>query len=758
MAAREPTLFALEPEREPEAASAPPAALYCEVALNRPLRRTFTYAVPDALVARVRRGVRVWVPFGGARLVGVVVETCERSDVARVRPVAGVLDGEPPVGETLLALTRWIAERYACGWGEALAAALPAPLKRGGGLRRERRVRAADGVGAAELAELEERFPKQHRLLRALLESGAALEAQDLLRRSQLSDSPLRSLERRGWVTVEMHDASVDPLQVAAALRPRPEPTEDQARAIAAVCAALEEERPATFLLHGVTGSGKTEVYLRAIERSLALGRGAIVLVPEIALTPQTVSWFHSRFGEVSVLHSRLSDAQRLAAWKRIARGESRVVVGARSALFAPLPRVGVIVVDEEHEPSFKQASTPRYHARDAAVERARLERAVCVLGSATPALESWHAAERGAYARLSLPRRVGGGSVPQVSVVDMRAEAEREAGAPLFSRLLLHRLAETLAAGEQAILFLNRRGFIPVLWCAGCRETVSCEHCDLALTWHRRIGRLVCHGCCEERAVPRVCPRCTAPFLRPFGVGSEKVEAELCRLHPDARVRRMDSDTMHRREDYEEVLAAFGRREIDVLVGTQMIAKGLDFPAVTLVGIVSADSALHLPDFRAAERTFQLVAQVSGRAGRSHLAGRIVIQTSAPDHPAIRMAAAGDYEAFARAESRERAELGYPPHGRLLRALFEHPEAARADASAAHYAALVRARAPAVRVLGPAPAPIAILRARHRAHFLVKGALDGDAFERAAWLLAETPPPRGLVAPKVDVDAMAML
>ena len=664
------------------------------MALNRPVRRTFTYAVPEEHVQRVRRGVRVYVPFGTQRQVGVVVATRDETDVPRVRDLYGVLDDEPAVGESLLRLTEWIAQRYACAWGEALAAVLPAPLKRASGAgRRELFVHAAEGVGKTELAELEERFPKQFRLLRTALELQGPAPLKDLLRQLQLSDSPARTLARRGWLVIEKRAVEPDPLDGPVVERGRPVPTEEQQAVIDTLVEGMGAASPGhgpSYLLHGVTGSGKTEVYLRTIEAALARGRTAIVLVPEIALTPQTVSWFRSRFGEVAVLHSRLTDAQRLAAWKRIARGDVSVVVGARSAIFAPLTKLGVIVVDEEHEPSFKQGSTPRYHARDVAVERARLEGAVCVLGSATPSLESWQGAREGALTRLVLANRVGGGSLPAVHTVDMRLESEKHRDAPLFSRLLCHFLEETLQAREQAILFLNRRGFIPILWCAGCRETLRCEQCDLALTFHRRIQRLVCHGCCEERAVPKHCPKCTAPGLRPFGIGSEKVESECKRMFPKARVARMDSDTMRRREDYEEALASFGRGEVDVLVGTQMIAKGLDFPRVTLVGIVAADAALHLPDFRGAERTYQLVSQVAGRAGRAELPGRIVVQTMAPEHPAIRLACENDYEGFARQELAARAELGYPPLGRIVRVLFEHADEKRVQASALHYAGLL--------------------------------------------------------------------
>lgn len=761
-AAAGPLLFDVGPT------AAEQALPYALVALNTPVEREFTYAIPAALEARVKVGMRVAVPFGPKREVGVVValERGTQLERARIKPLASLLDSEPLLDAELLELTRWIAQRYACAWGEALHAVLPAALKREQGSAKVIFARAAAGVDAEHLAELEVKQPKQHRLLRTLLDIGGPIELRELCKRLNLSESAAHTLSKRGWVVLEKLAARVDEFETARADRPRPAALHPrQVAALEQLYPVLERRAHGAFLLHGVTGSGKTEVYLALIERALSLGRGAIVLVPEIALTPQTVGWFRARFDSVAVLHSRMSDAQRLAAWTRVAKGEARVVVGARSALFAPMKDLGVIVVDEEHEPSFKQGATPRYHARDAAVERARRCNAVCVLGSATPSLESWLAAREGRLALLELPERISGHGFPPIEVVDLRSEPIGANGHKLFSRRLLTLLGETLSRGEQAILFQNRRGFAPVLWCAGCKQTVCCPNCDVALAWHQRIGRLVCHSCCEETLQPKHCPTCTKPGLHYVGAGAERIEHEIARSAPNARVRRMDSDTMKRREDYESTLAAFGAGEIDVLVGTQMIAKGLDFPRVTLVGVVSADSALHQPDFRAAERTFQLISQVAGRAGRGALAGRIVVQSLVPTHPAIALAAAHDFEGFAALESEQRAELGYPPHGALVRLVFEDASEKSVIDGSREFGDFLRSRLEAaptgapehdVRVLGPAPAPISLLRGRHRHHLLLK--LPRSAAPAAVAALRAVCAELRTLQPTIDVDPTSML
>ena len=749
-------------DEEPPPPRAPLSGEFAHVALNRPVDCEFTYEVPPELREGAVAGARVAVQFGRRREVGVIVGLDTSCDLlpAKVRPLSAVLDERALLSPALLSLTKWMAKRYACSWGEALSAVLPAGLKRERSRRVIRMISGTPNATEEVMKELAESSEKQHRLLRTLLEIGGSVEMRDLMRRLNLSDAPAQTLARKGLVIIERVEVSSDPLEGSGGERVRPEHlTEEQTACLESIVPAVEEKQNKTFLLRGVTGSGKTEVYLRAIEAAVEAGRGAIVLVPEIALTPQTVGWFRSRFGDVAVLHSRMTDAQRLDAWLRVSSGEVKVVVGARSALFAPVVELGVIVVDEEHEPSFKQGSIPRYHARDAAVERARLEGAVCILGSATPSLESRALAMSGEYERLDLPSRVGEMPLPAVEVVDMRQEPPSKGGSEVFSRRLRVLLHSCLEHEQQAIVFLNRRGFAPVLYCPSCREVVRCEQCDVGLTWHRRIDRAVCHSCCEERHRPRACPICTSPALRYLGNGSERVEEVLRELMPTARIARMDSDTMRRREDYEETLEAFGRGELDVLVGTQMIAKGLDFPRVTLVGIVSADTGLHLPDFRASERTFQLLAQVAGRAGRSDLGGRIVVQTEAPDHPAVVHATRHDYDGFAAQEEKIRQQLSYPPHGRLIRVIFEHERLEAVESCAASVGAALRDGLKTVKasILGPALAPFAQLRGKHRHHLMLK-LRDEQAAEVATSLLRELAAAEKTVSVKVDVDAVSML
>ena len=705
---------------ELEPASAP---AYVQVALNLPLRREFTYALPAG--STVRPGNRVRVNFHGRALGGVVTAVTSTSELPpnKIKMIESVLDDELLLPPSLLELARRMAATYGCSLGEALDAMLPAVAKRRGQRQLPHvELRAPFDLAKQAVLELEEKHQEQSRVLRTVLEFGGPMPIGDLKRRTGTSDSPWQTLCKNGVLKKVMIAEELEELVPAAeeaAVRHALNPHQQQAVDAVATRVAAREHR--TFLLHGVTGSGKTEVYLRILEAVRAAGRSAIVLVPEISLTPQTVGRFASRFPDTAVLHSGLTDAERGRQWQRLLQGKARIAIGARSALFAPVQDLGLIVVDEEHESSFKQDSTPRYHAREMAIVRGELERAVVVLGSATPTLESIGKARRGIYELLTLPQRAGAGRLPKIVVQDLRAEPKeaRRAGVVL-SRTLLVMMEERLKARDQVLLFLNRRGFAPVLLCPGCGEAIKCDACSVSMTWHARQSRLVCHWCCHEKRRPEVCPVCQHAGMHELGVGTERLEQAVKERFPDAITARMDADTMAERGAHERVLGSFRKKHIDVLIGTQMIAKGLDFPDVTLVGVVSADTGLFVPDYRAAERTFQLLQQVAGRAGRGEKAGTVVIQTFCPDNYAVQAAAKSDYESFVQQELVFRKVTGYPPFARLLRVLAE----ARQESEAQQL--LLAAVKPLrelkdVEVLGPAPAVIARVKEQWRWHMLVK-------------------------------------
>jgi primosomal protein N' (replication factor Y) len=523
---------------------------------------------------------------------------------------------------------------------------------------------------------------------------------------------------------------------------------------------ALQEiTQGGVILLHGVTGSGKTEVYLRAIARAVTEGRQSIVLVPEIALTPQTVARFKARFPRVAVLHSVLTQAARAVQWRAIRDGQVDVIVGARSAVFAPTRALGLIVLDEEHEAAYKQDNAPRYHAREVAVERARREGATVILGSATPSLESVHRARAGEYRLARLPVRVEGRDMPEIEIVDMAAERADLKRYPIISRRLEQLMRRSMEQNEQAILFLNRRGFLTHVSCKRCGWFFSCRRCDIAMTWHRESNQAVCHHCHETKPLPVSCPDCGAGTLLLCGLGTERIEAEIKLIFPQFAVSRMDSDSMKTRDDYRRSLAALWGGETDILVGTQMIAKGLDVPDVTLVGVVSADTAFHLPDFRSAERTFQLITQVAGRTGRGAKGGQVVVQTFYPHHYAIKMAATYDFEGFVAKELEMRQELGYPPFVSLVRLVVQGWDQKRVQEMAARIGVKLKNSfdESQARILGPAEPPISKLKGRHRLHLLLKIPKLDAVLPELRRLVATFPSDSNLQV-TLDVDPISMM
>ncbi len=859
---------------------------FCDVALPVPLDRTFTYGIGEAEPAV---GARVLVPFGGQRLMGVVVRVHDvpPPEGVEVKPVQTVMDEGPLLDEAMLRLASWVAEYYCAPLGEVLRGMLPlaAEVKRQwmyriasagrrvlydgaakgasrrskltpeeqnreyavlnylesgeaakagalrsatganrrllegmvkkrwlereavaeerdaqrvvrvavleGGKREEGRGKSGQGedVSSGEegafdphpsfLSPVCGRLPKlnenQLSVMAELAAVGGRLAVRELKARlAEVPESTLGTLVKRGLVRIEEEAEGFEFGRVSAGKKGAHEHAlnEEQMEVVGTIAAAMEKGGFRPHLLYGVTGSGKTAVYFAAMRRALDGGKSSLLLVPEIGLTPAMAGQMYAAFGEeVALLHSGLTPDERAEQWHRIRRGEARIVVGTRSAVFAPVKDLGLVIVDEEHDSSYKQEETPRYHGRDVAVMRGKLSGAVVVLGSATPSLESWANAERGRYALVEMRGRVMGRALPKVETIDMRAEFREVGKEEVFSRRLTAEIGETLERGEQVILLLNRRGYSSVVMCRRCGEKVECENCSLSMTYHRPVEsspdgmaqpgqRLECHFCGFRRKVPESCPKCGSEHLYFMGAGSQQGEEKLQELFPNARIGRMDRDTVRGRGDMERLLHRLHAGEINLLVGTQMIAKGHDIHGVTLVGVVGADYALGLPDFRAAERVFQLLTQVSGRAGRGELPGKVLVQTYHPDHYAVRFAAQHDYPGFVTRETQFRRSLQYPPFAVLANVVVvseRMEEAAGWAAEIGRY--FQRTRPSGVRVLGPAAAPIARLKRIYRFHFVLKAERRralGDALKGLVQFAADSEIPRRNLV--VDVDAVTFM
>ncbi len=722
------------------------APRFVEVALPLPLFQTFTYAVEEGLANPVVVGSRVVVPLRSGKEIGVCIGVSDVSPLKRKpKAVLESPDAEPSIGASLLELCRWMADYYIVPLGVVLRTVLPAALTGAEDPRPTRKTRRVVRLGAdiPSLMERDKAFArsKQQRAVFELIESlGGNTSLENLSAQLDFSPSVLKSLEKRGLVIIEEEEVERDPFSSRGGISAtRLEPTPAQLHAIDTMGSAKGGE---VFLLHGITGSGKTLVYIELLRRIVdERGQTAIVLVPEIALTPQTVDRFRAAFGDrIAVLHSALSEGERYDAWLALKRGDKRIVVGARSAVFAPLENLGAIIVDEEHESSYKQGETPRYHAREVAIVRAKNEGAITVLGSATPSLESWANAASGKYKLLTLPERVGGGRLPSVEVIDLRriptdynamAQGGVDYGAVI--REPLHdAMVETMSRGEQSILLLNRRGYSSFIQCIDCGAVATCPHCSITLTHHRNPERLVCHYCLHKEDPRPDCARCGGKYLRQRGLGTQQVERLLSERFPSARIARMDVDTTSGKWAHTMILDRVAAGEVDILLGTQMIAKGLDFPNVTLVGVVDADVGINLPDFRASERCFQLLSQVSGRAGRGAKGGRVLIQTRLPGHHAVRYAVAHDYVSFVREEMEGRVDPPYPPNVRIANIVFsglvEDSVAKLAIHAGEWLRELIATRAEdEVTVVGPAPCPIERIKNRWRWHVLLKSAHPGE-------------------------------
>ena len=756
----QPHLFDTQPPAwEQDAAKSVWAA---RIVLPSGLTRQLDYRVPDVLREQIEAGRRVRVPLGrGNRsVVGYCVDVLPDAKPDRpLKEIEAVIDERRLLSDELLEITHWMADYYLCPWGQVLDSVIPAGVRSGAGTRMVTLLTVPEAIARARSAQ---KLPaKQAAVLDHVLAHPESTPA-DVAAAVGCTQAPVTTLRRKGLLVSTSRRMAVeaDP-EAVTPQEPHLKMNEDQTKALENIMGAIREGRNETILIHGVTGSGKTEVYLQAIREVVSYGRQAIVLVPEISLTPQTVSRFRSRFGRVAVLHSHLSDVERHRQWARIAAGGAAVVVGARSAIFAPTPQLGLIVIDEEHESSFKQDTAPRYHAREVAERRAAAAGVPLLLGSATPALESHARALDGRYTRVEMPRRISNLPLPGVATIDLRAHQQDRHSRGAISRQLHRAMEEALDDDGQVILLLNRRGFSTHIQCPSCGQASECPECEIALTHHRGRKRAVCHYCDYHIPVPNECRACGFKGLNFFGRGTERLEDEVQQRFPRHTSLRMDTDTMSRPGSHEKALDRFRSGEIRILLGTQMIAKGLDFPNVTLVGVINADTALHLPDFRAAEKTFQLITQVAGRTGRSKRGGHVLVQTCEPDHPAIRAAIRHDYALFSAEELPMRKALGYPPYGAMVRILVRGPvEMATREFAASigeRIAAACREADFRFRLLGPAPAPFAKLRGKYRFAIQLQ-AEDPLALSRAVRAATEEIKTPEQVQWIADVDPLEMM
>lgn len=703
---------------------------YAEVAVPLHVYQTFTYRLNAEQSMEAKAGSRLVVPLGRTVVTSYIVDILDELPLSLtetdIKDAQTLVDTDPVCNPEILELARWVADYYACPLGEVIKAALPpgmSPKTRGASfakpkLRRFVRLRQP-------LDSDEEKLGDAQRRALATLESNGPMALQSLLKTSGVSAATITSLEKKALIEVSLEAVRRDPLSDSLGIRSEVHTlTTPQESVLTQIEQQMNSGTYSAFLLHGVTGSGKTEIYMRAMNKALSLGRSAMMLVPEIALTPVFSRRLRARFGDqVAIFHSSLQKGERFDEWTRVKNGDARVVIGTRSAVFAPVKNLGLIVVDEEHESSYRQQESPYYNARDVAIVRAQRESATVVLGSATPSLESFHNARKGKYTLLNLPERINARPMATAKIIDMRTVFARHGKPRVFSDELLDAIRETRERGEQSIILLNRRGYSSFILCRSCGETVQCPNCDVTLTYHRSERVIVCHYCNHREAVPRVCPSCGKKYIYYVGEGTEQLEEMLTLLFPALRVARIDRDTTARRKVFEQSLADFSAGKIDTLVGTQMLAKGHDFPNVTLVGVVSVDVGLALPDFRAAERTFQLITQVAGRAGRGDRPGRVLIQTYHPYHYALRHACAQDYESFYDEELRYRQNHSYPPFVALASLLVHGPDLGRVRSDSLELRKQLDAanEERKCRMLGPAPAPLSRLKGEHRFQLLIK-------------------------------------
>ena len=739
---------------------------YARVLVDESGGRSFDYEIPAALADAVAVGCRVRVPVRTRAMLGTIIAISDTTDAGGIRLMTELVSDEPALSPQLIRLAEWVANYYCCPLEAALRTVLPGVIRKAEVGHKTRLVaRLAREVSDEEIETIRQRAPNQAEVIVALRAAQGPMLVADIAEKCSVAPQTIKALAKKGLLSVGPETIERDPhgsetFIPSGKIELNAEQAVVFARVLAAIASNGSEPPPKPLLLHGVTGSGKTEIYLQAIHEVLERGESALLLVPEISLTPQTVERFKSRFAatlhEVAVLHSHLSEGERHDEWHRIRSGKARVVIGARSAVFAPVEKPGIIIVDEEHENTYKQEETPRYHGRDLAVLRGHMEKCAVLLGSATPSLESYHNAATGKYELLRLTLRVDDQKMPFFRIVDMRMEAKKSS--PILSDPLTTAITARLEKKEQVILFLNRRGFSTTLLCEKCGYRHDCPNCSVALTFHRAANRVVCHICGHLAVAPTKCPGCRDPGIKYSGTGTEKVEDAVTRTFPKAVVKRMDADVMQPRDAYRETLNAFRTAKIDILVGTQMIAKGLHFPNVTLVGIVNADMGLHLPDFRASERTFQLLTQVAGRAGRGEVEGEVVVQSYTPFHPAIQFARHHDFEGFYEQEIEWRQKMEQPPftHFILITVRSPHQERGRFSAETLHRR-LKEALPAGVTLGGFAPAPLEKSHGNFRFHIAIRTQAILKTSRLLRDVLDRLTLPEDVFA-VVDVDAQQLL
>lgn len=703
---------------------------YASVILDVSVDKLLDYGIPPDLAPAAKRGMRVEVPVRGKLRTGYIYALKDQADFPRVQPIARLLSEDELVSDELFELALWMAKYYCATLRDVLQMILPAIVRKDAKHKQQLYVMRAKTRD--QLKEHCEKIRTKHAaqadVLDVMLQVKKGILLSELLETTQGSRSPVDTLAKQGFLAVDVVRVDRSPLLNEEYFQTKPKKLNDeQAAALKNIGAAIEGNRFETHLLYGVTGSGKTEVYLQAIDMALKQGKGAIMLVPEISLTAQTIERFRSRFdSKIAILHHRLSQGERFDEWHKIRRGDASIVIGARSAVFSPVQNLGLIIVDEEHESSYKQnESAPCYHARDIAVVRGKIGRCAVVLGSATPSLESHYNAATGKYVLNTLSTRADAASMPSFTIVDMKNEYLKNKGFTSFSQKLLDGIKHRQAVGEQTILFLNRRGYHTTMLCQGCSQPVRCNHCDVALTFHLGENHLACHLCgFNISPPPRQCPSCKgAETMKYKGVGTEQVQRALHAVLPDIRSMRIDADTTRHKGSHQKLLRDFGSGKADVLIGTQMIAKGLHFPAVTLVGVLNSDTSLNIPDFRASETAFQLITQVAGRAGRGRISGEVIVQTCIPDNSTIQLAARQDYLKFYEEEIGVRQLFGYPPFSSLVKLTFSSAEAAHARLAADTVRQFLVAHLPSTyEIQAVVPAGHAKVKDKHRFQLLIRG------------------------------------